>query len=104
MCIRQRRLGLRLAAWVGGVCCLLSVVCCACRVLVVVVGSELEVNILAFADLLEVGFLVSGDVVAKQVEGRQCPDGRCNISKGGTGDILDILALTCTLGWQQREL
>ena len=75
MCIRQRRLGLRLAAWVGGVCCLLSVVCCACRVPVVVVGSELEVNIIAFADLLEVGFLVSGDVVAKQVEGRQCPLG-----------------------------
>ena len=55
----------------------------ACRVLVVVVGSELEVNILAFADLLEVGFLVSGDVVAKQVEGRQCPDGGKAISTKG---------------------
>ena len=60
----------------------MSVVCCACRVPVVVVGSELEVNILAFADLLEVGFLVSGDVVAKQVEGRQCPDGGNTIQKG----------------------
>ena len=59
---------------------------------------------LAFADAPEVGFLVGGDAVVADVEGRQCPDGEGYISKGGTGDILDILALTCTLGWQQREL
>ena len=66
----RRRLGLRLAAW-SVVCCVL----CVCRVLVVVVGSELEVDVLAFADALEVGFLVVGDVVFAQVEGRQCPHG-----------------------------
>ena len=36
-------------------------------------GLELEVGILAFADAPEVGFLVGGDAVVADVEGRQCP-------------------------------
>ena len=59
-------------------------------------GLELEVGVLAFADAPEVGFLVEGDAVVADVEGRQCPDGKNSIRKGGTGDILDVLALTCT--------
>ena len=39
-------------------------------------GSDVEVDILAVADAPEVGFLVVGDVVVVDVEGRQCPDGR----------------------------
>ena len=42
--------------------------------------------------------------IAREVEGRQRPDGEMHISKGGTGDILDVLVLTCTQEWQQREL
>ena len=38
-------------------------------------GSELEVGFLAFADAPEVGFLVGGDAVVADVEGRQCPIG-----------------------------
>jgi len=66
-----------------------------------VVGSELEVNILAFADLLEVGFLVSGDVVAKQVEGRQCPDGgygRCSMDGAGVSVLANVLIATPVAG------
>ena len=55
----------------------MSVVCCVSVVLVVVVGSELEVDALAFADAPEVGLLVVGDVVVAEIEGRQCPHGGC---------------------------
>ncbi len=74
----RRRLRLRLAAW-SVVCCLL----CVCRVRVVVVGSELEGDVLAFADAVEVGLLVVGDVVVAEIEGCQCPDGETYI-RGGT--------------------
>ena len=58
----------------------MAVVCCASvvshlRVLVVVVGSELEVDVLALADALEVGLLVVGDVVVADIQARQCPLG-----------------------------
>ena len=53
---------------------------CASVCLVLVLGRdgglELEVGFLAFADAPEVGFLVGGDAVVADVEGRQCPDGR----------------------------
>ena len=59
----------------------MSVVCCVCCALVVLVGSELKVNVLAFADALEVGFMVVGNVVVTQIEGRQCPVGAHAICK-----------------------
>ena len=65
-----------------GVCCLL----CVCRVLVVVVGSELEVDVLALADALEVGLLVVGDVVVSDVQASQCPDGGMD----GAGVIANV--------------
>ena len=56
----------------------------------------------------EVGFghdgLHGDSFLVAEGDGLQRPNGRGNISKGETGDILDIFALTCTLGWQQREL
>ena len=36
------------------------------------------------------------NVVVADIEARQRPNGERYISKGGTGDILDVLALTCT--------
>ena len=45
-------------------------------------GLELEVGILAFADAPEVGFLVEGDAVVADVQGRQCPVILDAISKG----------------------
>ena len=57
-----------------------------------------------FDGLSNVFGALGAEIIAREVERRQCPNGRSDISKGGTGDILDILALTCTLGWQQREL
>ena len=60
-----------------------------------------EVDALAAADALEVGLLVAGNVVVADVQLCQRPDGRNNI-RGWTGDGLDILVLTCTLGWQQQ--
>ena len=44
------------------------------------------------------------EAVVADVELHQCPDGETYISKGGTGDILGVLALTCTREWQPREL
>ena len=41
-------------------------------------------------------------MIAADGKRRQCPDGDTNI-RGRTGDILDVLALTCTQEWQQRE-
>ena len=35
-------------------------------------------------------------IVVADIETCQRPDGEMNISKGGTGDILGVLALTCT--------
>ena len=49
----------------------MSVVCCVCRALVAVVGSELEVDVLAFADALEVGLLVVGDVVVAEMSDKK---------------------------------
>ena len=67
------------------------------RVLVVVVGSELEVDVLALADALEVGLLVVGDVVVADIQARQCPDVVRRISaKVGQGIFwifLHLLAL-----------
>ena len=44
-------------------------------------GLELEVGVLAFADAPEVGFLVEGDAVVADVQGRQCPIGGQTNSK-----------------------
>ena len=60
-------------------------------------GLELEVGILAFADAPEVGFLVGGDAVVADVEGRQCPNGEKYIR----GRTEDILVLTGT--WGERQ-
>ena len=47
---------------------------------------------------------LGAEVIVREVEGHQRPNGRSAISKGGTGDILDFLALTCTRRWQQQLL
>ena len=39
---------------------------------------------------------ISKELVAANVQTRHCPKGETYISKGGTGDILGVLALTCT--------
>ena len=44
------------------------------------------------------------EIVFCKIDARQRPDGKNSIRKGGTGDILDVFALTCTQEWQQREL
>ena len=47
--------------------------------------------------------LLFADPVAKDIRSHHRPDGEMDI-RGRTGDGLDILLLTCTLEWQQREL
>ena len=42
--------------------------------------------------------------VVADVQTLHRPDGEMYISKGGTGDILGVLALTCTQEWLQQEL
>ena len=42
-----------------------------------------------------VGIVISSEPVLTDIQVRQCPDGTTNI-RGQTGDILDILVLTCT--------
>ena len=59
---------------------------------------------MSFDGLSDVFGALGSEIIAREVERRQCPDGETYISKGGTGDILDILALTCTLEWQQPEI
>ena len=55
-------------------------------------------------DAGHVRYPVAVFIVAADIQTRQCPDGEMNISKGGTGDGLGILVLTCTQEEQQREL
>ena len=64
----------RAAALLVGVSVPVALLCLS-RVpcLVVVVGSELEVDVLALADALEVGLLVVGDLVVADIQARQCP-------------------------------
>ena len=59
---------------------------------------------MSFDGLSDMFGALSTEVVARKVQGRHRPDGKNSIRKGGTGDILDVLALTCTQEWQQREL
>ena len=47
---------------------------------------------------------LSPEAVVAEIQTRHRPDGETYISKGGTGDILGVLALTCTQEQQQREL
>ena len=57
---------------------------------------EQERNAFGVANALDGVLLSSGDVVVADIQTRQCPDDEMYISKGGTGDILGVLALTCT--------
>ena len=64
-------------------------------------GLELEVGFLAFADAPEVGFLVGGDAVVADVEGRQCPDG--GMDGAGVSEMYIRMAWRLTGTWAVRR-
>ena len=65
------------------------------------VSNESQRTHMSFDGLGDVLGALGADPVAREVERRQRPNGEMYISKGGTGDILGVLALTCTREWQQ---
>ena len=60
------------------------------------VSIESQRTHIHFDGLGDVFGALGPELVIREIEGRQRPDGETYISKGGTGDILGVLALTCT--------
>ena len=59
-------------------------------------GTENLHRRLSFDDGNDLVHVFDGDLVVADVQARHRPNGETYISKGGTGDILGVLALTCT--------
>ena len=59
-------------------------------------SNESQHTHMSFDGLCDMFGALCTEIILGEVEGCQRPDGEAYISEGGTGDILSVLALTCT--------